>query len=108
MEQSLFYATVGLLALVVICWIGNLLVLARRQRPSLWLGRGVYLWGILCVVCNGARSVLVYEQYKGMFLLAHIIVLACILVAFARWESGRDGGDEKDSGESDQTGDEKK
>lgn len=96
MEQSLFYATAGLLALVAVFWIGNLLVLGRRQRPSLWLSRGVYICGILCAVCSGVRSVLVYQQYKGMFVLAHIIVLGCILTAFVRWESGRDSSDEKD------------
>ena len=94
MEQNLFYATIITLVLVVLFWIVNLILLGIRQQASVWLSRGVYVSGIICAVCNAIRTFITYEQYKGFFVFAHIVVVVCILIAFVRWERSKDSADD--------------
>ncbi len=99
-DQYLFYATVGLLGLLVLCWVGNLVLLGLRNKPSVWLGRLVYVCGMLCTVCNAVRMARIYEQYRGMFILANVIAFVCIFIAFLRAEKGRGAQREEEKTES--------
>lgn len=86
MEKNLLYLVIGFLALLVIFWLLNLLLIKKKNRTSVWLSRGVYISGILCVLVNIIRINMTYEVNRGMHFLSNTIVLISIIIAFVRWE----------------------
>ena len=89
MNTYLMYGTVVLLGLVIVCWIGNLILVQKKGGPSLWLSRGLYICGMLAVVLNAARMLVIRDTYRGTLVFANIVAFICILVAFIRAENER-------------------
>lgn len=87
MGNYLLYLVLGFLGLLVIFWLLNLLMLKIKNYTSIWLSRGVYVCGLLCVLLNIIRVFLTYEVNRGVHITSNIIVLINIIIAFIRWES---------------------
>ena len=86
MNQILMYGTFGFLGLVVVCWIFSMVQVAKRGKASIWMSRGIYIFGLAAVVLNLIRMALVFEEYKGTMIFANVIALFCILIAYVRAE----------------------
>ena len=82
MNQILMYGTFGFLGLVVVCWIVSM----KQGKASIWMSRGIYIFGLAAVVLNLVRMALVFEEYKGTMIFANVIALFCILIAYVRAE----------------------
>lgn len=82
--QAALYVAVGLLALVLACWIVNLVLTSRRKQPSMLLNRLMYLLAIAAIILNAVRSAVVYSG-KSM-LVANLVALACIIISLVRTE----------------------
>ena len=82
--EIVLYAAVALLALVLLCWIINLVLVARKKEPNLWISRLMYLAAIIAVILNAVRSAVVYTG-KSM-LVANIVVLVCVIISLVRME----------------------
>lgn len=83
-SQLVLYITVGLLAVVVLCWVANLILVLRKKDSSMLLSRVMYWTAIVAAVLNGVRSAIVYTD-KSM-LVACIVVLACVVISLVRLE----------------------
>ena len=79
-----------LLLIMLVSWIINLVRAAKNKRPLRWLGRVVYISGILCIGLNAIRSWRIYENSAGIVIAAHAIALFSILSAFVRSERQHD------------------
>ena len=86
MNQILMYGTFGFLGLVLVCWVVSMVQVAKRGKASIWMSRGIYVFGAVAVVLNLIRMALVIETYKGTMIFANVIALLCILIAFGRAE----------------------
>lgn len=69
-----------------------MLLTHRRGQPSIVLGRCVFILGILAVLLNIIRIIRIYDNSRGVMLLANVIVLVSILVGFRRNERSRVAG----------------
>lgn len=76
----------ALLLIMMISWIINLVRAAKNKQPLRWLGRIVYISGILCIGLNVIRSWRIYENSAGIIIAAHAIALFSILSALIRSE----------------------
>ena len=76
----------ALLLIMMISWIINLVRAAKNKQPLRWLGRIVYISGILCINLNAIRSWQIYENSAGIIIAAHAIALFSILSALIRSE----------------------
>ena len=76
----------ALLLIMMISWIINLGRAAKNKQPLRWLGRIVYISGILCIGLNAIRSWRIYENSAGIIIAAHAIALFSILSALIRSE----------------------
>ncbi|AIW89084.1 MULTISPECIES: hypothetical protein [unclassified Treponema] len=76
----------ALLLIMMISWIINLVRAAKNKQPLRWLGRIVYISGILCIGLNAIRSWRIYENSAGIIIAAHAIALFSILSALIRSE----------------------
>lgn len=76
----------ALLFIMLVSWIINLVRAAKDKRPLRWLGRIVYISGILCINLNAIRSWRIYENSPGVVIAAHAIALFSIVSAFVRSE----------------------
>ena len=91
------YLTCGVLALfglVLLCWIVNMLLAKRKNQSSIWLGRGVYVFGMLAVALNAVRAWMLYDDSKWVMMAAHVVVLLSVVVAFVRMEKEHKNGHE--------------
>ena len=86
MNQILMYGTFGFLGLVLVCSIISMMQVAKKGKASIWVSRGIYLFGLIAVVLNLVRMTLVFDDYKGTMVAANVIALVCILVALLRAE----------------------
>lgn len=86
MNQILMYGTFGFLGLVVVCWIVSMVQVAKQGKASIWMSRGIYVFGLIAVVLNLARMTIAFDDYKGTMVFANVIALICILIAFVRAE----------------------
>ncbi len=86
MNTGLMYGTFVFLGLIVVCWVGNLVMVQKKGEPSLWLSRGLYLSGLIAVVLNALRMLVAVESYQGTLVFANIVAFVCILIAFVRME----------------------
>ena len=86
MNQILMYGTFGFLALVLVCWIVSMVQVAKQGKASVWMSRGIYAFGAIAVILNLVRMAIVFDDYKGTMVLANVIALICILIAFVRAE----------------------
>lgn len=84
---EVMYISAGLLALVVLCWVINLLLVAKAGAPNIWLTRLMYLCAVAALILHGVRSFLVYEE-KTMF-FATVVAFACIIISWVRTELAR-------------------
>ncbi len=82
--QTILYVSVGMLALVLLCWGANMLLVFRGRASSMLLSRLMYLFAIAAVVMISVRSGVVYTE-KTM-LAADLVVLVCIVVSYIRLE----------------------
>lgn len=82
--EILLYTAIGLMAVVVLCWVLNLVRVARNKETSIWLNRGMYAAALAAVVLNAIRSGVVYEE-KTM-LVANLVVLVCVVISLVRTE----------------------
>ena len=82
--QMVLYAAAARLLLVLLCWLGNLLLVFRGRPSSMLLSRLMYLLAIPAVVLVSVRSAVVYSE-KTM-LAADMVVLVCIIVSYVRLE----------------------
>ncbi len=82
--QMVLYAAAAMLLLVLLCWLGNLLLVFRGRPSSMLLSRLMYLLAIPAVVLVSVRSAVVYSE-KTM-LAADMVVLVCIIVSYVRLE----------------------
>jgi len=90
-ENTVMLCAIGALLLIMLmAWIINLVRAAKNKRPLRWLGRVVYISGIMCVGLNAIRSWHLYENSIGIFIAAHAIALFSILSAFIRSERQHD------------------
>lgn len=89
--QIVLYTAVALLALVLVCWIVNLVLVSRKKEPNIWISRLMYLAAIIAVILNAVRSAVVYTG-KSM-LAANLIVLVCVAVSLVRMERIRKYGE---------------
>ena len=64
----------------------NTAILCVIGAPLRWLGRVVYISGIICIGLNAIRSWRIYEDSAGIVIAAHVIALFSILSAFIRSE----------------------
>ena len=80
----------ALLFIMLVSWIINLVRAAKNKHPLRWLGRMVYISGILCIGLNAIRSWRIYENSAGIVIAAHVIALFSILSAFIRSERQHD------------------
>lgn len=86
-ENTVMLCAIGALLLIMLtAWIINLIRAAKNKSPLRWLGRVVYMSGIICVVLNAIRTWRSYENSAGIFIAAHAIALFSILSAFVRSE----------------------
>ncbi|UTC50937.1 hypothetical protein [Treponema sp. OMZ 855] len=76
----------ALLLIMMISWTINLVRAAKNKQPLRWLGRIVYISGILCIGLNAIRSWRIYENSAGIIIAAHAIALFSILSALIRSE----------------------
>ena len=76
----------ALLLIMMISWIINVVRAAKNKQPLRWLGRIVYISGILCINLNAIRSWQIYENSAGIIIAAHAIALFSILSALIRSE----------------------
>ena len=83
----------ALLFIMMVSWIINLVRAAKNKRPLRWLGRVVYMSGILCINLNAIRSWRIYENSVGIIIAAHAIALFSILSALVRSERHRNEND---------------
>jgi len=83
----------ALLFIMLVSWIINLVRAAKDKRPLRWLGRIVYISGILCINLNAIRSWRIYENSPGVVIAAHAIALFSIVSAFVRSERQPDEND---------------
>ena len=83
----------ALLFIMLVSWIINLVRAAKDKRPLRWLGRIVYISGILCINLNAIRSWRIYENSPGIVIAAHAIALFSIVSAFVRSERQPDEND---------------
>lgn len=86
MNQILMYGTFGFLGLVVVCWIVSMIQVAKQGKASIWMSRGIYVFGLIAIVLNLIRMTIAFDSYKGTMVAANVIALICILVAFIRAE----------------------
>lgn len=97
MNEILLYSAFVCLGLLLLCLVGNLIMVAKKGKPSVLLSRGLYVFGISAVICNGIRMAV---GGQGTLVLANVVVLICIVVAFVRMErERRNGGTEQDTEE---------
>lgn len=82
--QTILYVSVGMLALVLLCWAVNMFLVFRGKKPNMLLSRVMYLLAIAAVVLISVRSGVVYSE-KTM-LAADLVVLVCIIVSYVRLE----------------------
>ena len=83
----------ALLFIMLVSWIINLVRAAKDKRPLRWLGRIVYISGILCINLNAIRSWRIYENSPGIVIAAHAIALFSIVSAFVQSERKPDEND---------------
>lgn len=96
-ENTIMLCIIGaLLCIMLIAWIVNLVRAAKDKQPLRWLGRIVYISGIICVGLNAIRSWRIYENSAGIFIAAHAIALLSILSAFVRSERQSDEKDKRE------------
>lgn len=86
---------VAFFVLILVCWIGNIILVKRRGTSSSLLTTGLYLFGIAATACNLIRVVLLYEGSRGVMIATNLIALVCIIAAMIRARKG----DEADSEE---------
>ena len=89
MDKLMLYLTMGFLALVVVFWVSNLFVIKKKDRASVWLNRGLYISGILTVICNFFRVLPMEMAYKETMQAANAVALVCIIISFVRAELGK-------------------
>lgn len=85
-DTAILCAIGALLLIMMISWIINLVRAAKNKQPLRWLGRIVYISGILCIGLNAIRSWRIYENSAGIIIAAHAIALFSILSALIRSE----------------------
>lgn len=86
-QDTAILCVIGVLLLIMlVSWVVNLVRAAKNKRPLRWLGRIVYISGILCINLNAIRSWRIYENSVGIVIAAHAIALFSILSAFVRSE----------------------
>lgn len=88
LSNALTLATVVFFALILFCWIGNIVLVGRKGNSSLLLSRGLYIFGLAAVLCNLLRVCLIYEGSRGVMITTNVIVFVCILIALIRSERG--------------------
>ena len=90
-QDMAILCVIGVLLLIMsVSWIINLVRAAKNKRPLRWLGRVVYISGILCIGLNAIRSWRMYQNSAGIVIAAHAIALFSILSAFIRSERQHD------------------
>ena len=89
-DMAIFFVIGVLLLIMSVSWIINLVRAAKNKRPLRWLGRVVYISGILCIGLNAIRSWRMYQNSAGIVIAAHAIALFSILSAFVRSERQHD------------------
>ena len=85
-DMAILFVIGALLLIMMISWIINLVRAAKNKQPLRWLGRIVYISGILCIGLNAIRSWRIYENSAGIIIAAHAIALFSILSALIRSE----------------------
>ena len=85
-DRAILCVIGALLLIMMISWIINLVRAAKNKQPLRWLGRIVYISGILCIGLNVIRSWRIYENSAGIIIAAHAIALFSILSALIRSE----------------------
>jgi len=56
-NDTMILCIIGALLLIMsISWVINLVRAAKNKRPLRWLGRVVYISGIICIGLNAIRS----------------------------------------------------
>lgn len=93
--EVVLYVALGLLGLVVLCWAGNMVLVLRKKSSSLLLSRIMYLTALAAILLSTVRSAVVYSEKT--FLIANLIVLACIIISFRRMETARRNGNPEDA-----------
>jgi len=93
MDNPMLILTIIFFAIVLICWIANLFVIKKRDRASIWLNRGLYITGMLAVICNFFRVLPMEMAYKGTMQAANGIAFVCILISYIRMELGKNTAD---------------
>lgn len=94
MRTYLTYGVLVLFGMVLLCWIINMILAKRKNENSVWLGRGVYMFGMLAVVLNAVRVWMLYDDSKGIMIAAHVVVLLSVVVSFFRMERENKNGPE--------------
>ena len=89
--QIVLYIAVTLLALVLACWIINLVLVLRKKESSIWISRLMYLAAMIAVILNAVRSAVVYTDKS--LLVANIIVFVCVIISLIRMERVRKYGE---------------
>lgn len=92
--EVMLYAALGLLVLVVLCWVGNMILVLRKKNSSILLSRIMYLTALAAILLSTVRSAVVYSEKT--FLVANLIVLACIIISFRRMEMTHKYGEPED------------
>ena len=85
-DMAILFVIGALLLIMSVSWIINLVRAAKNKQPLRWLGRIVYISGILCIGLNAIRSWRIYENSAGIIIAAHAIALFSILSALIRSE----------------------
>ena len=66
-QNTAILCVIGALLLIMsISWIINLVRAAKNKHPLRWLGRVVYISGIICIGLNAIRSWRIYEDSAGI------------------------------------------
>ena len=86
MNEALIGISLAFCALLLICFVVNLIVVARKGESSKWFNRGIYLSGVVAAAANAIRMIACRKN--GTLFLASLVALICVLVAWVRMERG--------------------
>ncbi len=74
--------------LMVVCMVASIILTARGGKSSVWMTRGLYVFGIIASVLNAIRIFLERESYKGTMVFASVVVVFCLIYGLIRSEKG--------------------
>lgn len=91
---ELMLTSAALLALVVVLWLVNLILVGRGRGSSIWVNRLMYVAALAALAVQSVRSFIVYEE-KTMF-AACLVALVCVIISWRRTEHVHRYGPEPD------------